>query len=212
MGPGEIRCAKEYFHLHGHSPYNREQEGVQFDQLTRVGGGLGKTLTLELCFPLVRSSSRRGGGRMQSVRRTGSGCPARTPTESWSSLSTVASSWICLEHSVSLNFAVSRIVRESPASIHAERSSNGSDWTEGSPITCGCEVQSELQGPTTMSPSSSGTAWFRRFAWATLLAEALGTLRHLCGGPGADALGHTGSLPGFAAQGVLFPEASQVRV
>ena len=62
---------------------------------------------------------------------------------------------------------------------------------------------------------SSGTAWFRRPARAALLAGLPGLrfeLLYFCGSPGADALGHTGSLLGHSEQGVLFPEGSQARV
>ena len=54
-----------------------------------------------------------------------------------------------------------------------------------------------------------------RPVWASLLPEVPGlrfVLLHLSGGPGADALGHTGSLPGFAEQGLLFPEGGKVVV
>ena len=68
---------------------------------------------------------------------------------------------------------------------------------------------------TTTSHSSSGTGWFRRLVWASLLPEVPGlriVLLYLSGGPGADALGHTGSLPGSAEQRLLFPEGGKVVV
>ena len=52
----------------------------------------------------------------------------------------------------------------------------------------------------------SGTGCFRRLVWASLLHEVLGlcfVLLYLSGGPGANA-------PGFAQQGLLFPEGGKV--
>ena len=62
---------------------------------------------------------------------------------------------------------------------------------------------------------SSGAALFRRPARATLLAGLRGlrfVLLYFFEGPGADALGHPGSLLGYSEQEVLFPEGSQVMV
>ena len=59
------------------------------------------------------------------------------------------------------------------------------------------QSQSTLRSTTT-SYSSSGTGWFRRPVWASLLPEVPGlrfVLLYLSGGPGATALGHTGSVP-----------------
>ena len=98
----------------------------------------------------------------------------------------------------------SRIVRESPpVSFQAETSSNVSDWRVGSKFSLSFQV------------SSSGTGCFRRPFWASLLPEELGlrfVLLYLSGGPGADALGHPGSLPGCAEHGLLFPEGGKVVV
>ena len=62
--------------------------------------------------------------------------------------------------------------------------------------------------------ASSGTALFRRPSWAALLSGLRG-LRFVLPffrGPGAVALGHTGSLLGYSEQGVFFPGGSKVMV
>ena len=100
----------------------------------------------------------------------------------------------------------SRIVRESPqVTIHSETPSNVSDWRVGAKLSLSFQVHN----------SSSGTGWFRRSVWASLFPEVPGlrfVLLYLSGSPGADALGHTLSLPGFAEQGLLFPEGGKVVV
>ena len=63
--------------------------------------------------------------------------------------------------------------------------------------------------------ASSGTALFRRPCWAALLSGLRGlrfVLPFFFRGPGAVALGHTGSLLGCSEQGVLFPEGSKVMI
>ena len=124
----------------------------------------------------------------------------------------------------------SRIVRESPpVSIHAETPSNGSLRKSEShrqsqsklrphqKSQTGGWVRSFVRASrsTTTSHSSSGTGWFRRPVWASLLPDVPGlrfVLLYLSGGPGADGLGHTGSLPGCAEQGLIFPEGGKVVV
>ena len=116
----------------------------------------------------------------------------------------------------------SRIVRESPPvprlaqpgwkpshlgcpRVPASRQA-GSPWMETFPSHFWlCHYES----------GSSGTAWFRHPARAANLAGLRGSrfvLLYFFGGPGAVALGHTGSLLGFSEQEVLLPEGSQVMV
>ena len=110
-------------------------------------------------------------GRTQSVRRTG--CPAGTPTQGWSSLSTAVVSWTFLSTSAGLavysdspdflglsesrrqsqstlrphQMAPSEKVRESPpVSFQAETSSNVSDWRVGAKFSLSFQVHHyELQ-------------------------------------------------------------------
>ena len=102
---------------------------------------------------------------------------------------------------------LSEKVRESqPVSFQAETSSNVSDWRVGAKFSLSFQVHHyELQlvrkrlvpPPCLGIPSVPGL----RFV-----------LLYLSGGPGADALVHSGSLPGCAEQGLLFPEGGKVVV
>ena len=108
-------------------------------------------------------------GRMQNVRRTG--CPAGTPTQGWSSLSTAVVSWTFLSTWLVSQFAsfpqilglsesrrqsqstlrphhmLSEKVRESPpVSFQAETSSNVLDWRVGAKFSLTFQVHHyELQ-------------------------------------------------------------------
>ena len=68
-------------------------------------------------------------------------------------------------------------------------------------------------GSNTTSTGSSGTPRFRRPAGTSLRPELRGLRFDQFGGfrgPGADALGHTGSLPGCVERGVLCPGGGKV--
>ena len=152
-------------------------------------------------------------GRTQSVRRTG--CPTHTrlvfPFNSGCLVDFLEYLAGLAVWSVSRD---SRLVRESPpVSIHvqadqAETSSNVPDWRVGAKFSLSFQVhhyELQLVRNRLVPPP----------VWASLLPEVPGlrfVLLYLSGGPRADALGHTGSLPGFAQQGLLFPEGGKVVV
>ena len=127
---------------------------IQSDQPTRVGEGVSwKATSLELWFPhwlsrFVTGEARRTfrlrrtygsayAGPTQSVRRTG--CPAGTPTQGWSSLSTAVVSWTFLSTWLVSQFApfpqilgLSESRRQSHSKLRPHQMSQTGGWVRSS--------------------------------------------------------------------------------
>ena len=96
---------------------------------------------------------------------------------------------------------LSEKVRESPpVSFQAETSSNVSDWRVGAKFSLSFQVHHHESQLVRNSPFS-----LKYLVYASCFSTSVGGL-------GAVALGHTGSLPGCAEHGLLFPEGGKVVV